>query len=70
MREGVIFETLGYEEGVTCIGCEKKDKTCLVIRTAEYTGPHCARCLLREGRKRKRNEKQEAGLFDREGEKK
>jgi hypothetical protein len=33
----------------TCIGCDKSDKECVVLQTESYTGPHCARCVMRDG---------------------
>lgn len=53
--ESDLFGTVGYEESTTCMACEKTDKECMVIRTEAYTGPHCARCAMREAKKRAMN---------------
>lgn len=46
-------EIVGYEASTTCMGCDKDGKECQVIKFAEFTGPHCARCAMRETKKRK-----------------
>ncbi len=50
-----MFEVTEYQESATCIGCDKPDKECVVIRTESYEGPHCSKCLMREARKRSKN---------------
>jgi hypothetical protein len=46
-----VFKVIGYEPNAECLGCER-EKECLVIETESYRGPHCAKCLMREGKKR------------------
>ncbi len=46
---------LGYEASATCIGCDKPDRECLVLQFAEFSGPHCAKCAMREVKKRANN---------------
>jgi hypothetical protein len=53
----MVFKVIGYEPNAECLGCER-EKECLVIETEGYRGPHCAKCLMREGKKRGRTQRQ------------
>lgn len=55
-----MFEILGYLESSECIGCDKPDKECVVLRCEAFSGPHCARCTMREAKKRQKNRKQDS----------
>jgi len=46
-----VFQVIGYEPNAQCQGCDK-DRECIVIKTEAFTGPHCARCAMREAKKR------------------
>lgn len=46
-----MFKVTDYVANAQCLGCER-EKECLLIETESYRGPHCAKCLMREGKKR------------------
>jgi hypothetical protein len=41
-----------YDPSATCIGCDKPGKECVWLETEAFAGPHCAKCLFREAKKR------------------
>lgn len=43
---------VGYKPSVECMGCDKPDQACVLLKTEGYTGWHCQRCVLREAKKR------------------
>lgn len=45
------FEIESYEASAECCNCEKTGE-CLVVKTEAYTAPHCAKCLMKEAKKR------------------
>ena len=63
-----MFEGIDYVQAAACCNCDKEGE-CIVIRTEAFTAPHCAKCLMRETKKRKNangnGKLAEATLFDR-----
>jgi hypothetical protein len=55
----IVFKVTGYEANAECLGCER-EKECLVIETESYRGPHCSKCIMREGKKRSQSAKSAA----------
>lgn len=47
----------------TCLGCDKDGKECVVLATEAFTGPHCAKCLFREVKKRTHRAEEKTNLF-------
>ena len=57
-REGkcvVNMSIVGFTQIAECMGCEKSEQQCVVLKTEGYTGPHCAKCVMREAKKRAGN---------------
>jgi len=41
----------GHKKEAVCLNCEQT-KECMVLKTKEIQGPHCAECAMKEVRKR------------------
>jgi hypothetical protein len=53
------MEILSYEPAAECAGCDKQTE-CLVIQTEAWTAPQCAKCLMREMKKRQNGARHQA----------
>ena len=51
----------GYGPSVECMGCDKPDQQCMLLETEAYTGWHCAKCTIRETKKRAASKQPEHG---------
>lgn len=48
------MEILSYEPSAECAGCDKTTE-CFMLKTEAWTAAHCAKCAMKEAKKRSKN---------------